>query len=322
MPYFTSEGHGGACSGGERKATPGCAALTRALGGEPAGTAGHMSSWLLIEQTGSWGADALEQVLAEALPGHRLEDVKRTGLRPLLIREPGRHAHVSGVRRTVYIGSGRPGHRWLERLEIGDLSELASLDLAAIAEGRPGHGVPVDGPLFLVCTHGSKDMCCAVFGRPVASGLAQIHPGRVWEVSHVGGDRWAGNLLTVPDGYLHGGLTAPEAAVAAKEAMNGQVCLEHLRGRTSVRSPWAQFAEIAVRRHTGLRGLDAVLAVEEHDYTDSRTVVVSAGDRRYEVVLRREPAITGGENRCTENLVLTGYAVESVRPAREPQPSA
>jgi hypothetical protein len=321
MPYFTSEGHGGACSGGEQKVSPGCAALTRALGGEPAGTAGHMSSWLLVEQSGSWGPDALEDVVAQAFPGRRLEDIKRAGLRPLLIREPGRHARVPGARRAVYVGSGRPGHRWLERFEIGELSELASLDLDAIAAGKPGHGAPVDGPLFLVCTHGSKDMCCAVFGRPVASGLARTYPGHVWEVSHVGGDRWAGNLVTVPDGFLHGGLTAAEAAVAAKEAMNGQVCLEHLRGRTSVRSPWAQFAEITVRRHTGLRGLDAVQAVEEHDYADSRTVLVSAGEQLYEVVLRREPATTAGENRCSGNLVLAGYVADSVRAVRQPQHS-
>lgn len=313
MPYFTSATHGGACSG-ERTAAPGCAALTRALGGEPAGTAGHMSSWLLIEQAGAWGPDAAENVLAEAFPGRRLDDVRRAGLRPLLIRKPGRHARVTDAERTVYVAGARPGNRWLERLTISGLDELADLDLDAVAAGRGGHGEPVSGPLFLVCTHGSKDMCCAVFGRPVAAGLARSHPGRVWEVSHVGGDRWAGNLLTVPDGYLHGGLTAAEAAVAAKEALNGHVCLEHLRGRTSVESQWAQFAEIAVRRRTGLRGLDDVLAVEEHTGDHHGTVVVAAEGRKYEVLLRREPAASIAESRCSERIVLSSYVAESVRP--------
>ncbi|MEV6627873.1 sucrase ferredoxin, partial [Amycolatopsis sp. NPDC051114] len=62
----------GTCSPG-RTAVPACAALTRELGGEPAGTAAHMTSWLLIEQPGSWAPDALEDVLAEVLPAGRLD---------------------------------------------------------------------------------------------------------------------------------------------------------------------------------------------------------------------------------------------------------
>jgi hypothetical protein len=272
-----------------------------------------MTSFLLIEQPGAWGPDALEATLAEAFPGRRLEAAREAGLRPLLIRKPGRHARVPGAPVTVFVAGARPGKRWLERLEVSDLAELADLDIDAVAAGRRGHGTPVTGPLFLVCTHGSKDMCCAVFGRPVATGLAQNHPGLVWEVSHVGGDRWAGNLLTVPDGFLHGGLGAAEAELVAKEALHGNVRLDHLRGRTSAESPWAQYAEIAVRGRTGLRGLDAVLAVEEHPNGETRTVVVSARERRFEVVLRRVPAADSGVSRCSARVVLSAFTVESVR---------
>ncbi|VVJ18033.1 Sucraseferredoxin family protein [Amycolatopsis camponoti] len=309
MPKSGFMAEAGLCSPGPT-AAPACAALTRELGGEPAGTAARMTSWLLIEQPGSWGPDALEDVLAEALPAGRLEAARDAGLRPLLIRKPGRHALVPGAPRTVYVASGRPGHRWLERLDAAD---LAGLDFEAVAAGRGGHGEPVSGPLFLVCTHGSKDMCCAVFGRPVVTGLAQNHPGQVWEVSHVGGDRWAGNLLTVPDGYLHGSLAVTEAELVAKEALSGNVRLENLRGRTSAESPWSQFAEIEIRGRTGLRGLDAVLATEEEPGGDVRKVLVTGGARRYEVVVRRKPSTAAGHSRCSARVVLAAFETESVR---------
>ena len=312
MPKSEVMAEAGICSPG-RTAVPACAALTRDLGGEPAGTAARMTSWLLIEQPGSWAPDALEDVLAEALPAASLDAARDAGLRPLLIRKPGRHARVPGAPRAVYVASGRPGHRWLERLDVADLGELAHLDLEAVAAGRRGHGEPVSGPLFLVCTHGSKDMCCAVFGRPLVTGLAQNHPGQVWEVSHVGGDRWAGNLLTVPDGYLHGSLAVTEAELVAKEALSGNVRLEHLRGRTSAESPWSQFAEIEIRARTGLRGLDAVLATEEESGGDVRKVLVTGGARRYEVVVRRLPSIASGHSRCSARVVLAGFETESVR---------
>ncbi|MFJ1767448.1 sucrase ferredoxin [Amycolatopsis sp. NPDC088138] len=272
-----------------------------------------MTSWLLIEQPGAWGPDALETTVDQVFPDRQLDAARQAGLRPLLIRKPGRHARVPGAPRTVFLASGRPGRRWLERLEVNDLGELADLDFAAVAAGRGGHGIPVSGPLFLVCTHGSKDMCCAVYGRPVVAGLAQNHPGQVWEVSHVGGDRWAGNLLTVPDGFLHGGLGVADAELVAKEALHGNVRLEHLRGRTSADSPSAQFAEIAVRGRVGARGVDAVLAVEEHTHGDSRVVLVSAPRGMYEVVLRRVPSAGSGVSRCSARVVLSGFALESVR---------
>ena len=282
--------------------------MTRLLGGNPAGTAALMTSWLLIEQPGPWRADALENVLTEAFPDGRMEQLRARGLRPLLIRTPGRHQRDQQASRTVFVASGVPGARWLERLTISDLSELAAVDLEAVVDGRSGHGEPVAGPLFLACTHGAKDMCCAVLGRPVAAALAENHPGLSWEVSHVGGDRWAGNLLVVPDGFLHGQLTPAEAVLVAKDALKGQVQLEQLRGRTASPTQWTQYAEIVVRRHAGLRGLDDAVATGERlNADDTRTVTVRCPFGVYEVTVGREAADRAGTSRCAGKVAPTGF---------------
>ncbi len=299
-------------------ALPGCATVARMLGASPAGTAADMRCWLLIEQPGPWPADALENVLDEAFPAERrelLENLRRShGLRPLLIRRPGKHQRDPDRPRSVYVGGGEPGNRWLERLEIHDLGELAELDLEAVAEGTGGLGPRVDGPLFLVCTHGTKDMCCAVLGRPLASTLNTNHPGRAWEVSHVGGDRWAGNLLVVPDGFLHGQLNPAEAALVAKAALRGQVEPEQLRGGTSARTAWAQFAEIALRRRLNLPGLDDVLAVQEEPLleSDARVVTVRGGEDFYSVTVRRRLAAPRGESRCAGLIQPAGYVADEI----------
>ncbi|MEV6910957.1 sucrase ferredoxin [Amycolatopsis sp. NPDC051071] len=299
-------------------ALPGCATVARMLGANPAGTAADMRCWLLIEQPGPWPADALESILDEAFPAERrelLENLRRShGLRPLLIRRPGKHRRDPDRPRAVYVGGGEPGNRWLERLEIQDLSELAELDLEAVADGIGGLGKPVLGPLFLVCTHGTKDMCCAVLGRPLASALHANHPGRSWEVSHVGGDRWAGNLLVVPDGFLHGQLNPAEAALVAKAALRGQVEPDQLRGRTSARTAWAQYAEIAIRRQTNLSGLDDVLAVREEPLAeaDARLVTVRAGQDFYSVTVRRRSATPRGDSRCAGLIQPAGYVTEHI----------
>jgi len=321
MPNESSGGAG--ARGTAPTALPGCAVAVRLLGAAPAGTATHMTSWLLIEQPGPWPADALDRALAEAFPAGLPAALTARGLRPLLIRRPGRRPHQPGrrARGAVFVGSGVPGSRWLERLDGAD---LAGADLDAVAAGRPGHGEPVLGPLFLVCTHGTKDLCCAVLGRPLATALAEAHPDHTWEVSHVGGDRWAGNLLVVPDGFLHGQLEPAEAKLVAKAAARGEVEPDRLRGRTCAATPWSQYAEIAVRQHTSLRGLDEVLATGERPPSpgeaavpaggDERVVTVRGGDRHYEVTVRRTSPGRYAQNRCTGRVGHSGFRTVSIRP--------
>jgi hypothetical protein len=116
---------------------------------------------------------------------------------------------------------------------------------------------PQSEPVFAVCTHGRHDACCAERGRPVAAGLAAVHPESTWEVSHIGGDRFAANLLVLPDGLYYGRLE-PAAAVGVADAhLGGRVDLEHLRGRSGMAMS-LQAAEIELRRYLQEERLGAV----------------------------------------------------------------
>ena len=190
---------------------PGCAVLLRSAGTDPVGTASPMGGWLLVEHPGPWPAGVVDQVLTGAMSAVRLRQLHELqaarAIRALLIRRPGRDQATGPPGLRVMVGGAEPvggGRPWLEALDVDDPDDLGArldqLDLgAALAAGTVG-GRRVDGPLFLVCTHGTKDVCCATEGRPVAAALARRHPGRVWETTHLGGDRWAANLLTVPAG--------------------------------------------------------------------------------------------------------------------------
>jgi sucrase/ferredoxin-like protein len=279
---------------------PHCAVLARQLGERPTGTASRIKSVLLVEHAGPWSADVREHVLTEAFgPGapERMDELHvRLGLRVLIIRRPGRNAVPE--RPSVFVGGCRSGRRWLERLSVGGYPELAQLDLPAIAEGRGGFGEPVDGPLFLVCVHGRKDACCAILGRPVADALAERFPERTWQCTHFGGDRWAGNLLVAPHGFMYGQLVPASATPVALAALRGEVELDNLRGRIGI-DPFAQVAEIAVRERTGLRGLDDVVAGTVDAQGDEASVEVDASGTPYRVVVRRRPMGVHGHSLCS-----------------------
>jgi hypothetical protein len=124
---------------------------------------------------------------------------------------------------------------------------------------------------YLVCTNGARDPCCAIRGPAVALALDRIRPGQVYECSHLGGHRFAANVLVLPDGLCFGRLAARSAPALAGELDAGRLPLEHLRGRTAY-EPEQQAAEILVRRRLELAGIDdlALVAGTTFELADGR----------------------------------------------------
>jgi hypothetical protein len=123
-----------------------------------------------------------------------------------------------------------------------------------------------DGRTYLVCTNGARDPCCAIRGPAVAGALAHARPGRVYECSHLGGHRFAANLLVLPDGLCFGRLDVRSALALVEELEAGRLPLEHLRGRSTL-APEQQAAEILVRRKLGMTGLDDLAVGEGTTFT-------------------------------------------------------
>jgi hypothetical protein len=236
-----------------------CATLSRALDEPLYGTASRVRGWVLLEQSGPWGGEAvtqsrLDRDLASALS--RAAEAARARL--LLIRRPGRAA---GRHPACFVAHTGQSDRWVEGRRLDDPAELLALDMAKVVAGeRPGFGDPVDEPVYLVCTNGKHDRCCATYGRPLAVALGAAFPEEVWESSHVGGDRFAGNLVCLPDGRYFGRVAAGDALRVVGLHRRGRLDLAHYRGRCTD-PPTVQAAEWMARRHTGLLGLDDV-AVE------------------------------------------------------------
>ena len=136
-------------------------------------------------------------------------------------------------------------------------ADLTLIDLDAVARGEAPDWTRVEGPLFGVCTHGRHDACCAERGRPVAAALTASHAAETWEISHVGGDRFAANMVVLPEGLYYGRMDPGTASQVAALHEQGRVDLARLRGRSSY-PMHVQYAEIALRRHLEEDRLDAV----------------------------------------------------------------
>ncbi len=218
-----------------------------------------MRSWLVIEQPGPWGADAVPSSrLARDVGSELARRCRPFDVRIVLIRRP-----TTGPigTRALFVAHSDPARPQLHRADLTDERALLDIDVGAIARGDLSRiGRPHSEPLYLVCTNGKRDVCCAINGRPLVRELSSREPERTWECSHIGGDRFAANMVVLPRGLYFGRVAADDVGPLASALRDDRLLLNRYRGRS-----WydraSQFAEITVRRRLGLDEQDAV-AVE------------------------------------------------------------
>lgn len=233
------------------------------------GTAPTESEWLFVEEARPWPAKAtrhLAEHVARLAPGGRAQLIRRHG------------------------GTSGPGVR-VFRASLGAIPRVSTVVLSEtgeLADLQPDDFTPYDltrGPLWLVCTNGRRDVCCAERGRPVAAALAARWPEGTWETTHLGGHRFAATLLALPYAVALGRLD-PTTAVAACTALeSGRLPLEVTRGRAGW-PPAAQWADLTLRREAGWTGLGEVDLQGADDEQGARAVRFStpAGPKTVRVV--------------------------------------
>lgn len=210
-----------------------CSVGSRDDGEQLAGTAPTDSAFLFVEYPGAWGRHAIaESRLPEAVKAH-LDGL--SGIRVQLIRRHG--------------GRGGPGVRVFHARVVEEgfairttlltaVDDLLTLDLD---QDLTDH----DGGLWLVCTNGRRDRCCAEIGRPITTALAARWPDETWETTHLGGHRFSGTLIALPSGHTLGRLTVDNVVSACAEVEAGGVPVELSRGRAG-RSGLEQVRELHV----------------------------------------------------------------------------
>jgi len=220
------------------------------------GSAVHVEVWLLIEYSRPWSPKAIADNDLSFDVNARLAEL------PEMLSQLGVKLRIQWIKQTssadvdhprIFVVDARSG-----KLRGGVLkshTEISQLNEAVIlgAEPLPGEkdrSMWADEDLLLVCTNGQRDLCCARFGLPVFEVLARAYGMRVWQTTHVGGHRYAPNLVCLPSGIVYGHVHPDQVSDLVTRHDAGEVVLENLRGRSSL-SGAAQAAEYYILAEIG-----------------------------------------------------------------------
>lgn len=310
MTTADEQGRHPATSGHATPASDACSVLFDHDGTSAYGTAAAATFFVVVEQPGPWGRDAArESHLDVELAGELEARTTRAGGRFMLIRRPGGHPVHEGPRRVLLAhAGGLPDEAWLLVADLPHVGDLLGIDWAALARGNRAlveaslPGAREGEPTLLVCTNGRRDVCCAVRGRPLAAHAARRAPGRVWEVSHTGGHRFAPTAVLLPWGQTYARLDDVAAEWVLSASTTGHTPLEllgptHDRGRSGLPAA-SQCAESFVREHLGETRLGALWAGPAEATDDGWEVIVTHADRRrWRIqVTRRSAGLTRPES--------------------------
>jgi len=227
-----------------------CSVLSAELGEPLYGTAVHATIWFLLEMNQAWTANAIQDNRLSPAVNEWLSTQVEAGEK----RRIQFLRHSSGFRNhgiSFFVADVREKSPFIYRFKLNRYQDLFDLDVEAILneDDRYGKNLYLD-PLFLVCTNGKRDRCCARFGAAFYRELVcEVGPA-AWQTTHLGGHRFAATALVLPYGVSYGRLTQEDVESIVKAQKSGEFSLERLRGRTCY-EPVIQTAEYFLRSETG-----------------------------------------------------------------------
>jgi len=253
-----------------------CSAIAEQLGEAIAGTVDQRRRWLLIEDHSAWGSEAV----ADLIGSEAAATAKRPGLRVQLVRRREGPPETDAPRRITFIDTDA------RTMATRQIASPAEVDVEAAAGAAVDElGQPVSGPIFLVCTNGKRDACCALRGRALMTELSAIEPEAVWETTHLGGHRFAANLVCLPDGIVYGRVSPGDGARLVELYRAGRLDPALLRGRSAWPAP-AQAAEVELRTALGLDGVDELRLLGVDVEGDAATVTFGLDGSTHRLKMR------------------------------------
>ena len=208
-----------------------CAQVSRDAQEPFLGTAPRVDIWFLLEYTGTWGSSAIEDSL---LPDRVKGWIARSSqLFPHFRAQLIRQQTPSEQAITCFIGIAQENRQLLYRFQLESYENLLTLNMAALIAGDPCYDEYVfHDPLFLICTHGKHDLCCSKFGMPVYLEAVKQGGECAWQTSHLGGDKFAANMLCLPHGIYYGRVIVLEVEAIIANYRKNMLYMEKYRGRT------------------------------------------------------------------------------------------
>lgn len=259
--------------------------VSRALNEALYGTIKPANIWFLLEYNGVYTQDVWNDARIPLEVKSKLQGLKKS--RALLIRQP-KQINAVDRRVSLFVVNAAAEKPHYFKLMLERYEDILSLDFDAVLAGQI---VPAESqPLYLVCTNGKRDICCSRYGVALYDALVQAHAENVWQVSHIGGHRFAGTMLCFPFAICYGFLTAEDAPKVLDSYKRDSILLDKLRGN-ALYPQVVQVGEYFLRHALNLTAFNALQFVDYQSGEGEWEINFMVQDKPYSVQIAAAEAL-------------------------------
>ena len=153
-------------------------------------------------------------------------------------------------------------------LWVSSLAEATVAIRGYFAGNRPAYpSQDIPARDIFVCTHGQRDRCCGCYGYPFYREAKQLSQRwnmpnlRLWQISHIGGHRFAPTLIDLPQGRYYGRMDMERFKLLALQQGDWRLLLDAYRGWSLLPKP-LQCLERLLWRNQGWQWLAHAISYE------------------------------------------------------------
>jgi hypothetical protein len=194
------------------------------------GTAPSFQYIFLLEYESYWDSKPLlNNTINKDVLKYMFSAIKLLGNAKMLFIKSDKSTKKGGLKLFLINTSFKEGN--YKVIEFNNYNDILLIDLINIITDNDE--MTDKEILYLVCTNGKKDKCCAKYGFPIYQNLKKnISNEQIWQCTHIGGDRFAPNIITFPNGAHYGHLKVDEIEKFLSTTLDGNIYLEKYRGKS------------------------------------------------------------------------------------------
>jgi hypothetical protein len=191
------------------------------------GTASHVRYLFALEYNAPWTDKAVgDSTIPDAAKQALIAKVKAFPAARLVLIRRSEHQQEGPIH--FYAVHNDPQNPYTNKMMLDSYADLHDLDLEQALVKTPHSS---RDPLYMICTNGNKDKCCAKYGMELYRFIRNhVDKNRVWQCTHLGGDRFAPNVVMAPHGAYFGQIMPPDFQKFVDDAESDMITLKNYRG--------------------------------------------------------------------------------------------
>jgi hypothetical protein len=219
-------------------------------------TAPYVKNFLLIEYPRPWANNAvIDALIPEQVKNYLFGQIKNNVYQKILLikkdNKPVSNFKIFAINNTENSAS-------VNKVIVEEYKDILDLNFNDLFNSSNSNE-----SIYLVCTNGKKDKCCSKFGIPTYQKLSTLSEN-VWQCTHVGGDRFASNVIHLPYSHVYGHCNVDKVSALLKFSSENKIFGECYRGKSCYRKV-EQAAEIFLRKFLNYYSFEGMTLIEDFE---------------------------------------------------------